>query len=298
MSPTSPRGTGFLGSPRGRETDGFDAVVLGVPYDLATGGRSGAREGPEAIRRASPHLDWETRHWPWPFALGERLRILDYGDLEFEPGRGDEMMADLETTARELVSGGRTLLTFGGDHFISLPLLRAHAALHGPLSLIHFDAHGDMEPIEDDVLHHGNLFRRAIEEELVDPARSVQVGLRTEHEVPGEPYPFTVLDADHVVSTPPAELAAEILRVCGDAAVYLSFDIDCLDPAFAPGTGTPVPGGPDTNRVLRVIRALTPCHLVGMDVVEVAPAYDHAELAALAAASIAWELLHVVASRR
>jgi agmatinase len=212
----------------------------------------------------------------------------------FDPGDNAQMVKVLQEDAREILAAGKKLLSLGGDHYISLPLLREHFAVHGPISLIHFDAHTDTEPIEG-VYNHGSMFRKALEEGLIDPAHSVQIGIRTEYEY--EDHPFAVLDASRVNTAPAEQTGEEIRRIVADTPAYLTFDIDCLDPAYAPGTGTPVPGGLTTDRALAILRELVGCKLVGLDVVEVAPAYDHAEITALAAATIAMEMLYVVAAK-
>jgi agmatinase len=204
------------------------------------------------------------------------------------------MVDVLQQDARTLLAAGKTILSLGGDHYISLPLLREHFSVYGPISLVHFDAHTDTEPIES-TFNHGSMFRQALKEGLLDPAHSVQVGIRTEYEY--DDHPFTVLDAAWVNLHPARETGEVIRRVIGETPAYVTFDIDCLDPAFAPGTGTPVPGGISTERALEILRELVGCNLIGMDVVEVAPAYDHAEIAALAAATIALELLYVKAAK-
>ena len=287
---------GFLERPVTRDLSeiSVDAAILGAPYDLATTGRAGTREGPQGIRRASWQMSWETRRWPWRFALGERLSVIDYGDIVFDPGDNAQMVEVLQNDAREVIAAGKKLLTLGGDHYISLPLVREHAALHGPVSLIHFDAHTDTEPIEG-VYNHGSMFRKALEEGLIDPAHSVQIGIRTEYEY--DDHPFTVLNASRVNADPVEQTGEEIRRIVAETPAYLTFDIDCLDPAYAPGTGTPVPGGLTTDRALGILRELVGCKLIGMDVVEVAPAYDHSEITALAAATIAIEMLYVVAAK-
>ena len=172
---------------------------------------------------------------------------------------------------------------------------RGHAAQHGRLSLIHGDEQADTGRIERDFTN-GNMFDRACKEGLLDPAHSVQIGIRTEYEYQG--YPFRVLDAAWVNNHSPRETAEVIRRVVASTPSYLTFDIDCLDPAYAPGTGTPVPGGLSSDRALQILRELVECNLVGMDVVEVSPAYDHAEITSLVAATIAMELLHVFAAKR
>jgi len=286
---------GFLELPVTRDLSELraDVAILGVPYDLATTGRSGTRDGPFGVRRASWQLSWEKRRWPWRFALGDRLGVIDYGDVIFDPGNHQQMVDVLQQEARTLLAAGKTILSLGGDHFISLPLLREHFQKHGPISLVHFDAHTDTEPIEGS-FNHGSMFREALGEGLLDATRTIQVGIRTEYEY--EKHPFTVLDAAWVNLHPARETGEVIRRLVGDTPTYVTFDIDCLDPAFAPGTGTPVTGGISTERALEILRELVGCNLVGMDVVEVAPAYDHAELAALAAATIALEMLYVKAA--
>jgi agmatinase len=286
---------GFLEFPVTRElSDDIDVAILGVPYDLATTGRAGARSGPQGIRQASWHMSWEEQHWPWRFALGDRLKVVDFGDVVFDTGNSAQMVEILRSDARQVLEAGKTLLSLGGDHFVSLPLLHEHFAKHGPVSLIHFDAHSDTEKI-DGIVNHGSMFRSAMDEGLIDAGRSVQIGIRTEYERAG--HPMAVLDAAWVNAHTPEQTARAIQRVVGDKPAYLTFDIDCLDPAFAPGTGTPVPGGLSTDRALKILRELAGCNLVGMDVVEVAPAYDHAEITSLAAAALVLELLYVFAAK-
>jgi len=288
---------GFLGSDTVADPVGAiaDVVVIGVPFDLATTGRAGARGGPDAIRLASGHLSWQRNYWPWRFALADRLRVVDAGNLAFRTASPADMVAALQAGVRDVISSGKRLLTLGGDHFISLPILREHAAKYGPISLVHFDAHADTEDLEGE-FNHGSMFLDAQREGLIDPARSVQIGIRTEYDFIG--YPITVLDAVWVHERGPKAVVAEVARIVGDAPAYLTFDIDCLDPSFAPGTGTPHPGGLSTQQALQILRRLVDLNVVGMDVVEVAPAYDHAEMTALAAASIGSEMLHVFAAKR
>ncbi|NND69534.1 MAG: agmatinase, partial [Halioglobus sp.] len=188
----------------------------------------------------------------------------------------------------------KTLVTIGGDHFITLPLLRAHAQNYGELALIHFDAHTDTYD-DDEPYNHGSMFRRAPEEGLIDPDRSIQVGIRTDYDVVA--HPFEVLDALEASEEPVDTIVEAIRRRVGDAPAYLTFDIDCLDPAFAPGTGTPVVGGLSTARALAILQGIADLNIVGFDLTEVAPAYDHADVTALAGASLALQFLYMRASR-
>jgi len=280
----------FLEAPWYRDLPQADVVVSGVPFDLATSGRSGARSGPGAIRQESSNLVWDSPRWPWNFALSDKLRIADDGDVDFPYGDPQAATDAIQAHARRLLGAGKTLLTFGGDHYITLPLLREHARVHGPLALLHFDAHTDTESAGT-AFDHGAPFHHALVEGLLVPEHSVQVGIRTAYTF--ENHPFTVLDASWINEKPVNEVVRRIREAIAGKPVYLSFDIDCLDPAFAPGTGTPVAGGLSSDRALQIIRGLNGLDLRGMDVVEVAPAYDHAGITALAAATLALEMLYI-----
>jgi agmatinase len=286
----------YVGLPLSRDLadDSVDAVVMGVPYDLATSGRAGARSGPLAIRQASGNIGWEEQRWPWDFALSDRLKAIDYGDVQFPFGDGEGMLKSVEEAAALITAAGKTLVSFGGDHFVTLPLLRGHARTHGKLALIHFDAHTDS--YEDaGKYNHGCMFYRAPREGLIDTSRSVQIGIRTDYE--RATHEFQVIDAHQANEQPVADTVDAIRSRVGDHPAYLTFDIDCLDPAFAPGTGTPVVGGLSTSRALRILQGIADLNIVGFDIVEVSPAYDHAQITALAGASLALQFLYMRASR-
>ena len=273
----------FFRAPYSRSLAGVDVAVSGVPLDIATTNRSGARLGPRAIRNASLSLAWE-RPWPWqrdPFAS---MAVVDYGDCE----GGLLSVKHIETHVATILASGAASLLLGGDHFISYPSLCAHAKVHGPLCLVHFDAHTDTWPSSGEGINHGTMFYKAAKEGIVLPEHSVQVGIRTTND---DTLGYQVLSAADVHRQGVDAIVAQIKARVGDRPVYLTFDIDCLDPAFAPGTGTPVPGGLSSFQALDILRGLVGLNLVGMDVVEVAPAYDHAEMTALAAAQIAIEML-------
>ena len=275
--------------------DDVDVVISGVPFDLATTERPGARFGPTAIRQASAHLVWEISRWPWNFNVFDELSVVDCGNLCFNPATKDEMITQLQKHAVQILSADKYMLTLGGDHLITLPLLRELAKKHGPVALIHFDAHTDTEK-EPGQYHHGSVLFHAVNEAIVAPDRSIQIGTRTEHIQ--KDHMFTVLDADRVMNLCAYDVAMKIKAAVGNHPAYVTFDIDCLDPAFAPGTGTPVIGGLSTNLALQIIRELFRCNLIGMDIVEVSPPYDHAEITSLAAATLALELLYVLAASR
>jgi agmatinase len=267
-----------------------DVVVLGLPFDMATTGRSGSRMGPGAIRQASVNLHWEEQRWPWPFKLCRSITIADCGDLIFSPGDAEDFTRKAEAYASEIIQSGKALLSLGGDHFATLPLLRAHNKKYGKMALIHFDAHTDTYSAGSRY-DHGTMFYHAPKEGLIDPDHSIQIGIRTDYEKSN--HPFKVIDAAEANDISASDIAAQIRARVGDLPVYLTFDIDCLDPAFAPGTGTPVCGGITTDKALKIIRSLTDINLVGMDVVEVAPSYDSAEVTALAGATLGLEMLHL-----
>ena len=285
----------FMGLPLSREVDNpeLDAFVMGVPYDLGTSGRAGTRSGPNGIRQASANLRWEENRWPWEFALAERLRVADYGDVQFGYGDSEDMLAQVQAHAARITGAGKTLVALGGDHFVTLPLLRGTAQTHGKLALIHFDAHTDTYD-EKEKYNHGCMFHRAPREGLIDPARSVQIGIRTDYDRAN--HEFQVIDAHQANESSVAAIVETIRKRVGEHPAYLTFDIDCLDPAFAPGTGTPVVGGLSTSRVMRILHGLVGLNIVGFYVVEVSPAYDHADITALAGASLAQQFLYMRAS--
>lgn len=274
---------------------GADVAILGVPFDQAVTNRPGTRFGPRAIRAASSALAWPGGPWRWaedPFAT---LDVVDTGDVPYDTGDPTAFAATVESHAARLIATGARLLALGGDHFISYPLIRAHAARHGPLALVHFDAHSDTWREGGRRLDHGTMFFHGIAEGLIDPARSIQVGIRSGNE---ESHGVMILDVDAVIDAPPNETAAAIRARVGEGPAYLTFDIDVLDPAYAPGTGTPVCGGLTTNKAERILCALAGLPFVGMDLVEVSPPYDHADITALAAATMALDMLGLFAAAK
>lgn len=272
-----------------------EVIVSGVPYDMSTSGRPGARFGPEGIRQASVNLVWEGARWPWRFALEEELAISDAGNVLFRHGEPQTLVDNLEQHISEIMQAGKLALTFGGDHFITLPILRAYAKQFGPVAVVHIDAHTDTYS-GGTKYDHGTLFYHAVAEGLIDTEHSIQIGIRTSYDY--HDHPFEVLDAAWVNEHTSEQLIERIKQRIGDKQTYISFDIDGLDPACAPGTGTPVSGGLSIDKALKMIRGLRGSQLIGMDVVEVAPAYDHADVTSLAAATLALEFLYVLAANR
>ncbi|MEE8371576.1 MAG: agmatinase [Sphingomonadales bacterium] len=274
-----------------RDLEAADIVVLGVPYDLGTTNRPGARFGPRAIREMSSLVgEFQWGVWPWEYHLLDRRRIADYGDVCNFTASPERMIRELEKTADQILGSGTALMALGGDHFISLPLLRAHVRKHGALALIHFDAHSDTW--KDEQFNHGTMFYHAIEEGLIDVDHSIQIGIRTPNP---DRFGMEIIDAIELNNMTKAEAVARIRERVGDRKAYLTFDIDFLDPAFAPGTGTPVAGGASVIEAREILHGLKGLRIVGGDQVEVAPAYDGpGAITALAGATIAADILYLI----
>ena len=292
----------FARCPASRDLSKADVAVVGVPMDMATLYRSGARFGPRAIRDASGQLrphHWDPDQLEPPF---DTLRIIDYGDVDVYPGYIEQSLAHVQAELQQVVDAGVFPLVLGGDHSTSLPALRAMATRHGKMSLVHFDAHPDYWPgTPERPYHHGTVFRRAEEEGLIDPAASVQVGIRgsisanlvDEARAAG----FHLLTGNEFAAQGVEATLRDIQRITR-GPVYVSLDIDSVDPAFAPGTGTPEVAGLTSREIMDMVRGLSGLNIVGFDIVEVAPAYDSSEITALLAANLVYELLMVLAVRR
>ena len=280
----------FMRLPLTRDLQDVDIAVYGLPLDLGTTNRPGARYGPQAIREHTLLLSSLTDPFP-PHTrpLRETLRLIDYGDLAFEFGYIDSMLEVCEQHIGRLVDAGISTLGLGGDHLSTYPALKEHARRHGTLSLIHFDAHADDSRIGR--LNHGSMFRYAIEERLIDPERSIQIGIR--HTLPE--HNFNVIPGHEVIDMKGTEIAERIREVVGDHPCYVTLDVDGMDPAFTPGTGTPVPGGMTSMQQRQALWGLKGLHVVGADVVEVAPPYDPTGQTANIAAGCAIDLMHVLA---
>lgn len=284
----------FLRRTYTRALGGVDVAVLGVPFDNAVTFRPGCRLGPQAIRAGSVQLA-ELGAFPWGFDPFQHLSVVDYGDVMLDPHHPDTIVPSIQEQAAQILDAGCRLLTLGGDHSISYPLLRAHAERHGPVALIQFDAHCDTWPDDGTTMDHGTMFARAAAEGIVDVARSTQVGLRTYND---SDHGFEILTSPWIHRNG-IDAALQVVRDrAGDAPVYLSFDVDGLDPAYAPGTGTPVAGGLASWQALEFVRGLAGLNLIGMDVVEVSPPYDHAEITAIAAATVAHDWLCLLAAAK
>jgi len=286
----------FMRAPHVTDLEGVDVAVFGIPFDTATSYRTGARFGPEAIRSASVLL--RPYHPVLAVDVVESLSVVDYGDSPVSPGATERTYGQIEDTMAALVDAGVFPLALGGDHSITLAELRALARRHGPLCLVQLDSHPDTwEEYFGQKYFHGSTFKRAVEEGLLDAGSSVQAGIRGSNYGAGdvgdaEKLGFTVLPSEGLRRLGAEGYAQVVRRKVGERPVFLSFDIDFLDPAFAPGTGTPEVAGFSTVEALAFLRALRGINLVGADVVEVSPAYDGpGQQTALAAANVAFDLL-------
>lgn len=280
--------TSFLRRTYTKDLTGVDVAVTGVPFDSATTNRPGTRLGPRAIREASC-LQAADAPYGWDINPMIDMCVADYGDLAYDYAKISDFPAVLQAHTSKILNAGAASLTLGGDHYITYPILKAYAEKYGPLSLIQFDAHSDTWPDDDpDRIDHGTMFYKAIKDGIVVPERSVQIGIRTTNE---DTLGVNIIDARTVHTQGPIETARQIKEIVGTNSTYLTFDIDALDPAFAPGTGTPVWGGLTSAQSAIMLRDLAGINLVGMDVVEVSPPYDTTGATAIAGAHVAVELL-------
>jgi len=280
--------TSFLRRRYTKDLSNADIAITGIPFDQAVTNRPGTRLGPRAIREAST-LQSPDVPYGWDINPMEDCNVVDYGDLAFDYANIPEFPAALQAHIAGILASDTASISLGGDHYITFPILRAYAAKYGPLSLLQFDAHTDTWADDDmNRVDHGTMFYKAVKEGLIDPARSVQVGIRTSNE---DTLGVNIIDAREVHLIGPQATAAKIKAILGDHQTYLTFDIDCLDPAFAPGTGTPVWGGLSSAQASIILRDLAGINMVGGDVVEVSPPYDTTGATAIAGAHAAHELL-------
>jgi agmatinase len=295
----APRYTGirtFARCPHVRDPEGVDVAVVGVPFDTATSFRTGARFGPEAIRSGSQLL--RPYHPPLDVDVFASLSVVDWGDIEITPGNAERTTDQIAEGLGEIVGAGITPIVLGGDHSIVLGELRAHAAVHGPLALVLLDAHADTwDAYYGEKYFHGTPFRRAVEEGLLQPERSFLAGMRGPLYAASDlgdarDMGFEIVTGDELRSLSVEEYGRRVRERVGDAPAYLSFDIDVIDPAFAPGTGTPEVAGLLPHEALGFMRSLAGMSFTGFDVVEVSPAYDGpGQGTAMLAANVAYEML-------
>lgn len=291
----------FARLPRIEDVPRADIAVVGIPFDSGVSYRPGTRFGPSHVRESSRLLrPYNPAQDVSPFAIAQ---VVDAGDIPVNPFDLTEAVTEVERAALALGEQVKRIVTIGGDHTVALPLLRAVAAKHGPVAVLHFDAHLDTwDTYFGAPITHGTPFRRASEEGLIDLTASCHVGTRgplysKQDLEDDERLGFSIVSSEYIEEHGVEAAIARILQRIGDKPLYVSIDIDVLDPAHAPGTGTPEAGGLTSRELLRILRALASQNIVGADVVEVSPAYDHAQMTGIAASHVVYELVTLLAAR-
>lgn len=293
----------FMRQPATRELDGVDVAIVGIPYDGGTSHRSGVRFGPRKIREASLML-WGYHHTQRVAPL-EVLRVVDYGDVDVSPVDIEANNVAVTNEVAAVLKGGARVIALGGDHSITLPLLRAHAAQYGPLAVVHFDSHCDtgLPEFAGRPYSHGTPFRYAIKEGLIDTSAYLQIGIRgpssrATYRSDAEALGAHVITIEEAFEFGMPAVIKKIHERVGNRRVYVSLDIDAADPAYAPGTGTPEVGGFTSYQLLQLVRGLADLDLIGCDLVEVSPPYDHGDITAILAANLAFEFLALLAKKK
>lgn len=291
--------TTFMRLPASRDLDGIDAAIVGIPFDSGTTYRSGTRFGPRKIRESSL-LIWGFNQVLNVFPT-EALKLVDYGDVSVIPMDINSTMDNITEEVKSIINQEVTVVALGGDHSISLPLLRAHASKYGELAVIHLDSHPDTwdREFDDQPFSHGTPYRRAIEEKLIDTNAYIQIGIRgpTSGKYDLEEtreMGAKILSIDQVFEMGIPAVVNQMHTTVGDRPVYVSLDIDSVDPAFAPGTGTPEVGGLTSYQILQLVRGMQGLHIVGFDLVEVSPPYDHSDITSILAANLAFEFISLL----
>ncbi|WP_417673718.1 agmatinase [Pseudodonghicola sp.] len=271
-----------------KDLTGAQIAVTGVPFDLAVSNRPGTRLGPRGIREASSFQPYD-EPYGWPFRALSELAIVDYGDLAYDYANIPAFPPALTAHIAKILAAGVAPVTLGGDHYITYPILKAFAEKYGPMSLVQFDAHTDTWADDDPArIDHGTMFYKAVKEGIVDPSRSVQVGIRTHND---DTLGVHIIDAAEVHEIGPKAVVEKVRGIIGAHPTYLTFDIDCLDPAFAPGTGTPVWGGLSSAQAAAILRGLGGINIKGGDVVEVSPPFDPSGITSVAGAHVATAII-------
>ena len=279
----------FFRAPYSQDLEGVDLAVYGIPLDCAVTHRPGTRFGPRALREQSCYIGVYDEIWPHTYDLRTNYKVIDAGDIGFMPGDVDECLERAEQFISRIVNADIATLGLGGDHLVAYPAIKAHAAKNGPLGLVHFDAHADTMPFP--LKNHGTVFYHAIKDGLLDPDRCIQIGIRTTFPQPPATH---VLTADKCLSMGAPAISEKVRQVIGDGKCYVSLDIDGLDPAYAPGTGTPVPGGLTSAMQREILWCLKGLNAVGGDVVEVSPPYDSHDATAILGATLAIDIAHIL----
>lgn len=273
--------------------DKFDLLILGIPSEMTCTGKPGSKLAPKSIREESIHLSWEKYKWPWKFKLNKYLKIIDGGDLIYKTGNINNLNKNIYKKVINLLKLKKKILFIGGDHYITLPILRTYKKIYKKkISLIHFDAHTDTYYLNNK-FDHGSIFYQAEKEKLISKKNTIQIGIRT---YINNKKKFKIINTNKINKFKTKKIIKIIKKTINKKPTYISFDIDCIDPSYAPGTGTPVIGGITTNKILKIIRKMKKINLniIGIDIVEVSPIYDLSGITSLTAATLITEFLYLI----
>ncbi len=269
--------------------DNFNIIILGIPSEITCTGKPGSKLAPNSIRESSIHLTWEKYKWPWKFQLNKYIKIIDGGDLIYKTGNINDLNKNIYKKILNILKLKKKILFLGGDHYITLPILRTYKKIYKNISLIHFDAHTDTY-YNNNLFDHGSVFYQAKKENLISKKNTIQIGIRTYI----NKKIFKIININEIYKLSTKKIIKIINKTIEKKPTYISFDIDCIDPSYAPGTGTPVINGITIHKILKIIRKLKNINIIGIDIVEVSPIYDISGITSLTAATLATEFLYLL----
>ncbi len=269
--------------------DIFNTIILGIPCEISSTGKPGSKLAPDSIRKESIHLYWEKKKWPWNFSLNKYIKIIDGGDLIYKNGNIKNFNKKIKEKITNLLKIKKNIIFIGGDHYITLPILKTYKNFYKNMSLIHFDAHTDMYN-NNNTYDHGNIINKIIEKKIIKKKNIIQIGIRT---YINKNNNINIISSEKVNKISTKKIIKKIEQTTNNLPTYISFDIDCIDPSYAPGTGTPVIGGITIHKILEIIRKLKNINIIGFDMVEISPIYDKSGITSLTAASLILELIYL-----
>ncbi len=271
--------------------DIFDTIIIGIPCEISSTGRPGSKLAPTDIRKESINLCWEKKKWPWNILLKKYIKVIDGGDLIYKPGNIENLNKKISKIVTNLLKIKKNIIFIGGDHYITLPILRIYKNFYKNMCLIHFDAHTDIY-YENNPYDHGSIIYQIIKEKLIATKNIIQIGIRTYIKKKNK---IKIINAEKVNNRSTRKIINKIINITKNLPTYITFDIDCIDPSYTPGTGTPVIGGITIYKILKIIRKLTKINIIGFDLVEVSPIYDKSGITSLTAANIILDIIYLQA---
>ncbi len=273
--------------------DIFDIIIIGIPCEICSTGKPGSKLGPNSIRKESINLCWEKIKWPWNIELKKYIKVIDGGDLIYKQGNIKNLNKKINQIVTNLLKIKKNIIFIGGDHYITLPILRTYKKFYKKISLIHFDAHTDTY-YENNMYDHGSIIYQIIKEKIVSKKNIIQIGIRTYIEKNNN---IKIINAEKTNKISTEKIINKIINITNNLPTYITFDIDCIDPSFAPGTGTPVIGGITIYKILKIIRNLTKINIIGFDIVEISPIYDKSDITSLTASNIILDFIYLQANK-